>query len=245
MIIGAMIVLMIWLWATVPHIPKAEFGRRTAEEYGCFGCHGPGGIQGVPNPGRADLTVPSFTGDLMMFASSREDIHSWIENGFTPGREKSASWHQERQKGALKMPAFGHKLSRKEINNLVAYVEAVNGWNRPQDSLALLGMNRADSLGCFGCHGPGGRLARQNPKSFKGYIASWSTEDFPELVENRGEFDEWVTNGAANRIVNNPLGRYFLKRATIKMPPFKDHLRPGDLDALWAYVQWLRSNPQN
>ncbi len=178
-----------------------------------------------------------------MFASSEDDIRSWIRDGHSEAKAKSESWQKEREKGALRMPAFGRKLSEKKINDLVAYVRAINNWDRPADSLANYGMSRADSLGCFGCHGPGGRLARPNPRSFKGYIASWTTKDFPELVENRGEFNEWVNDGAAKRISDNPLGRFFLRRATIKMPPYKNHLQPGDLDALWAYVQWLRSNP--
>jgi hypothetical protein len=29
------------------------------------------------------------------------------------------------------------------------------------------------------------------------------------------------------------------------MPAFKKHLEPGDVEALWAYVTWLRTQPQD
>jgi hypothetical protein len=37
-----------------------------------------------------------------------------------------------------------------------------------------------------------------------------------------------------------PPARFFLKRAVLKMPAYRDHLEPGDLDAMWAYTEWLR-----
>jgi mono/diheme cytochrome c family protein len=240
-VVAALVILIFWRGLTRAQLPAAERGRRIAEESGCFGCHGPGGTQGVSNPGRADKTVPSFTGDLIMYASSEDDIRAWIRDGATPSRAKSTTWRNEKAKGALKMPAFKNKLSDKEIDDLVAYIKAINGGDTPQDSLASAGLTRAGELGCFGCHGVGGRLARPNPGSFKGYIASWMTEDFTDLVKNRTEFDEWVTDGTSGRFAHNRLASFFESRSFIKMPPYKDHLKPGDLDALWAYVNWLRS----
>jgi mono/diheme cytochrome c family protein len=240
-IAGALVMLILWRGLTRAKLPPAERGRRIAEESGCFGCHGPGGTQGVSNPGRADKTVPSFTGDLMMYASSEDDIRAWIRDGVTPTRATSATWQAEKAKGALKMPAFKNKLSDKEIDDLVAYIKAINGWETPQDSLASAGLTRAGELGCFGCHGVGGRLARPNPRSFKGYIASWMTDDFADLVQNRKEFDEWVSDGISGRFARGRLASFFEGRSLIKMPPYKDHLKPGDLDGLWAYVQWLRA----
>ena len=39
--------------------------------------------------------------------------------------------------------------------------------------------------------------------------------------------------------------RLFLRRAPLHMPSFKKHLEPGDVEALWAYVTWLRSEPRD
>ncbi len=59
-------------------------------------------------------------------------------------------------------------------------------------------------------------------------------------MRDRAEFSEWVERGRSVRFEKNPLARHFLDRAAVKMPAFRRHLQPGDLDALWAYVTWLR-----
>jgi hypothetical protein len=45
----------------------------------------------------------------------------------------------------------------------------------------------------------------------------------------------------SKRFAGNAAAKMFLDRAVLHMPAFKTHLAPGDVDALWAYVQWLRS----
>jgi mono/diheme cytochrome c family protein len=232
-----------WLWITRPHIPPAERGRRLAEREGCFACHGPGGIRGTANPGRTDAVVPTFEGDLMMYADGPEQIREWIRDGVPQARAESRSWQEQRDRGALVMPAFGDRLSAREIDDLVAFVSAVHGMDTPDDSLARRGLERAQALGCTGCHGAGGRLARRNPGSLKGYVPSWDGADFPELVRDRAEFDEWVESGVCDRLDRNPLARFFFDRAVLAMPAYGDRLEPGDRDALWAYVGWLRSRP--
>lgn len=224
-----------------PHLPAAERGRRLAESMGCFGCHGPGGIRGAMNPGRTDKTVPNFEGDVMMFASDAREIHEWIHDGVTAKRQQSATFRAQREAGILKMPAFKDRISESRIDDLVAYVMAVSGTSAPEDSAAAHGLERADSLGCTGCHGAGGRLARRNPGSLKGYVPSWDGADFPDLVQSQAEFRDWVEDGVCDRLETNPVAQFFLKRAVLKMPAYEKHLQPGDVEALWAYVQWLRT----
>jgi mono/diheme cytochrome c family protein len=223
-----------------PRLPAAERGRRLAERTGCFGCHGPEGIRGAANPGRTDKTVPTYEGDVMMYAKSPGEIREWIRDGVTSKRAKSQTWRKERERGALRMPAFKDRLSERQIDELVAYVMAVSGTSEPEDSLAARGRERAGALGCVGCHGAGGRLARPNPRSLKGYVPAWDGADFPELVRGRDEFREWVEDGVSVRFKGNPVARFFLDRAVLKMPAYRHHLAPGDLEALWAYVEWLR-----
>ncbi|MBI5838198.1 MAG: c-type cytochrome [Candidatus Eisenbacteria bacterium] len=227
-----------------PRLPAAERGRRLAERTGCFACHGPEGSRGAANPGRTDRTVPTFGGDLMMYAESPADVREWILNGVTSRRARSRSWQAQRDRGALRMPAFKGRLSARELDDLVAFVLSVSGEPEPEDSSAALGLRRAQELGCVGCHGPGGRLARPNPGSLKGYVPSWDGSDFPELVAGRAEFDQWVREGVPDRFRDNALARWFLARAALKMPAYRHHLQAGDLDALWTYVQWLRSQPR-
>lgn len=225
-----------------PRLPAAERGRRLAERTGCFACHGAGGLKGASNPGRTDRTVPEFEDDVMMYAKNREEIRQWIHDGVTAQRAKSETWREQRKRGVLRMPAFGRRLSERQIGDLVAYVAAVAGMPEPDDSLAARGLERAQALGCVGCHGAGGRLAGPNPGSLKGYVPSWDGADFAELVHSRAEFGEWVERGVSPRFEGNPLARYFLRRAVLHMPAYRGRLSPGDLDALWAYVQWLRTS---
>jgi mono/diheme cytochrome c family protein len=224
-----------------PQLSAAEKGRRLAAREGCFGCHGPEGTRGAGNPGRPYPQVPDFEGDQMMYSKTTEDVRAWIRDGKTAAKAGSETWKKERAAGALVMPAFKNRLSPRQIDDLVAFVVAVGGRNVPEDSLAQHGRERARKLGCVGCHGPEGRFARPNPGSFKGYIPSWDGKDFPDLVRNRAEFEEWTRKGISTRFDRNVFAKFFLRRATVKMPAFDRFLEPGDVDALWAYIGWVRS----
>jgi mono/diheme cytochrome c family protein len=224
-----------------PPLTAAERGRRLAERTGCFACHGPEGRAGVANPGRTDKTVPDFTDDVMMFAKDDEAVGEWIRDGVTAAKAKSATWHDQRAKGTLRMPAFRRRLSPRQIADLVAFVDASAGRPEPPDSLAKAGLRRAQALGCIGCHGVGGRLERPNPGSFRGYVPAWDGRDFADLVRSRAEFGEWVERGLSQRFERNALALFFIKRASLKMPAYQRHLEPGDEDVLWAYIRWLRS----
>ena len=220
--------------------------RRLAERTGCFACHGPEGTHGAGNPGRPDGPVPTFGDELMMFASNDAEIREWIADGVPAARAKSTTWQQRSAQGTLRMPAFKDRLTAREIDDLVEFVRAVNGTPAPADSLALAGRDAGERLGCFGCHGAGGRLARPNPGSLKGYVPPWNGADFAELVKDRAEFGEWVEDGRGKRFADDRLARFLLDRAVLRMPAFAGHLQPGDAEALWAYVTWLReATPAN
>jgi mono/diheme cytochrome c family protein len=223
------------------NLPPAERGRRLAERTGCFGCHGPGGTHGANNPGRLDKTVPNFQDDVMMYAKTPEEIREWIHNGVTHKKAASVTWRADRERGVLKMPAFRRRLGERDIDDLVAFVMASAGMPEPDDSLAARGLERAEQLGCVSCHGPGGRLARSNPGSLKGYVPSWDSADFPELVRDSTEFRQWIGRGVSRRLERNRLAEFFLRRAVLKMPAYEKHLEPSDVTALWAYVIWLRA----
>jgi mono/diheme cytochrome c family protein len=230
-----------WTFVTRSQLPPAERGRRLAEEHGCFACHGPAGTKGAANPGRREKTVPTFAGDLMMYAHDASDVRAWILDGVTPRKSESRTWRAQRDSGAVRMPAYRGALTDRQVDDLVAYVLLVSKSPEPVDSLALAGRARAGELGCTGCHGAGGRLALRNPGSLKGYVPSWDGRDFPELVRDEREFREWVEKGISRRFDANPLARFFLERARLEMPAYERHLRDGDLEALWAYVSWLRT----
>jgi mono/diheme cytochrome c family protein len=200
-------------------------------------------MRGTANPGRTDRTVPNFRDDVMMFAEDPQDVREWIRDGVSSKKRESKTWQQQKALGTIRMPAFGRRLSRGQIDDLVEFVLVSSGSVAPEDSLARAGLERTRALGCDGCHGPGGRYARPNPGSVRGYVPSWDGSDFPDLVRGRAEFEEWVNHGVTRRFASNPVAMWFLRRAPVHMPKFENHLQPGDMDALWAYVTWLRTAP--
>lgn len=222
-------------------LTSVERGRRLAETQGCFACHGPEGTRGAGNPGRSDRTVPTY-GSLMMYATNREEVRQWIADGVSRTRAQSETWRKERARGVLQMPAYGDRLTKRQIDDLVAFVLAAAGEPAPEDSLARAGLARAEALGCTGCHGDGGRYSRRNPGSLKGYVPSWDGDDWPELVRDEAEFREWVERGISTRLEQNAIARFFLDRAALRMPAYRARLEPGDLAALWAYIAWLRTS---
>ena len=231
-----------WLWLTRPALPAAERGRRLAELHGCFSCHGPAGRKGTPDPGRREGSAPTFAGDLMMYAENAAEVREWILDGSTAGKRASETWRTRRDAAVLKMPAYRGALTPREVSDLTAYVMMVSDSPEPADSVARAGRDRARALGCDGCHGQGGRLAQRNPGSLKGYVPSWEGPDFAELVRDEAEFREWVNDGVSARFRDNPAASFFLKRARLQMPAYEKHLAEGDLESLWAYVRWLRSD---
>ena len=235
-------------WAAIarPRRPAAERGRRLAERSGCFACHGPGGIRGVPNRGRSDRTVPGFEGDVMMYAHDAEDVREWIRDGVPKRKAGSTTWQEQRRRGVVAMPAFGRRFSARQLDDLVAYVDAMAGEPAPEDSdtTVAAGLAKAEALACTGCHGAGGRLALRNPGSLKGYVPSWDGADFAELVRDRAEFGQWVEHGVSDRFRANAAARFFLRRAALHMPGYAAKgITHAEVDTLWAYVSWLRRTP--
>ena len=227
------------LTVRAPHVGAVERGRRLAQEHGCFGCHGPGGVTGLPDPGNG-ITVPAFSNeDVKAYAKSVGEIREWIADG-GPRRIREQEGEGEAD-AFLVMPAFGDRLTPREIDDLVAYVAAASNYEDPPAGPARNGREVAERMGCFACHGPQGRGALANPGSFKGYVAPWDGKDFPELVEDDAELKAWILDGMPDRLRENTLARHFLDHQVVKMPGYRGRMADEDLAAVMAYIHWLRS----
>lgn len=100
-----------------------EAGRPLFGVY-CAACHGPEGLQGIPNPGSTDGSVPVLNpidpeiagSDPKVFA---ENLDAIIEHGSLPPGSGPL----------LLMPAFGDSqmLATQQIADLIAYVMDLNG----------------------------------------------------------------------------------------------------------------------
>lgn len=213
-------------------------GRRVAEAMGCFGCHGSEGGRPIPNPGARGGEVPSWSGGTWrMYSKSEADLRAWVLDGHPAGRERDPD-------ALIQMPAYRRLVSGRDLEDLVAYLLAVQQFGDPPDDKVGAGLEAATKYGCFGCHGSEGRGLIENPRSFRGFVPPWDGPDYPELVRDRAEFEEWVRDGVTERFRRNPGAQAFLTRQAVAMPAFGNRVSPEELDALFAYVAWVRAHPR-
>jgi len=230
-------------WRT-KNLGAVQRGWAVAHGSGCFTCHGDGGHRGMPDPGHGLEDVPPFSGGLItMYASNQAEIREWIVDGMPKRVRNDPAQMKLREKAVILMPAWGGIIKGRDLDDLVAYVKAVSDLETPKDEQAEEGRQVAIKFGCFNCHGPQGRGAMPNVRAFKGYIPSWDGPDFPELVKNDQELRDWILDGGTSRLMNNRLARWFLERQPIKMPAYRDHVTPAEVDRLVDYVHWLRQHP--
>lgn len=255
-IVVAAVVLGALYYMRRPQPTPAMRGYALAGELGCFACHGPGGTGGVPNPLSDDKLIPAWDGGTaMMYVQSEDEIREWILFGH-PKRLEEEEHEEHAHHGdsletdqltpptlPVEMPAFEGLISERELEDLVAYFKSVAVFH-PLPPGAARGYQVAKEAGCFGCHGPGGRVGMKNPGSFKGYIPPWNGPDFGELVRNDDELRAWIRDGTIERFQEHPLARVFLERQVIRMPAYRDVLNDRDVEAIVTYINWIRQPPK-
>ena len=244
-LLGETVLLVRWAWLAYwsrAGVTVETRGYRLALRFGCFTCHGPGAAAGMTSP--VGEVPPWDGGTWMMYARTEEEIRNWIRYGARRGPEgESGDEALQRRRlnpDKLFMPAYGDRLTKRQVEELTAFYKAVAWFRRPDDPEVDRGREIAADRGCFHCHGPEGRLNFNNPGSFKGYIPAWYGPDFRELVRNDEELREWILDGVSHRIAANPAARFFLKRQKIRMPRYRGKLTDGELQALIAYIHWLQ-----
>lgn len=222
-----------------PESTAALRGKAIATELGCFGCHGYDGRGGILDPGARSGSVPGWDGPTVStFARDEQEVREWILDG-APRRVETDAITGGRAP-LVRMPAYRGKITEQELADLLAYFRAGSAFGVDMPEPAYEGWKVAGHLGCFGCHGPSGIGGCPNPGSFKGRIPSWDGAEFLELVRDDGELREWVLEGHARRLWDNPVARHFLERQTIEMPAYRQYVSDDEVIKISAYIRWLR-----
>jgi mono/diheme cytochrome c family protein len=217
------------LWWRSAHAGPVQRGANLARSEGCLSCHA--------GPGESPA-LPSRFDDLDDV--ERQTLREWILDGMPRRVRQDAELREALEAAAIRMPAWRGRLSESQVHDLIAYLRAVATADLPEDPSIRTGYAVAERLGCFRCHGPGGRGASANPGSLKGYIPPWDGRDFAELVANEAELREWILAGRPQRLQTNPVARFFLDRQVIQMPAFRGEITDEELRALETYIGWLR-----
>jgi mono/diheme cytochrome c family protein len=185
-------------------------------------------------------SAPSFAPDVVPdYVKALPEIQEWILDG-EPARLKE---EEDEEETLLRMPSFRGILTEGEVSDLSAWIAAVADLSPPPEGPARAGRDAAGRLGCFGCHGPQGRGDTPNPRSLKGYIPAWDGADFPDLARDDSEIRDWIRDGGPARLRNHPVARFFMGRQAIRMPAFGAAAPDADVEAITAYIHWLRNPP--
>lgn len=228
--VGALAAVATIFWWRSANRGPVQRGADLALAQGCLNCHG--------GPGASPLLPRRFE---ELDDVDPVTLREWILDGMPLRVRQNPELKAGLDAAAIRMPAWRGRLSDAQVDDLAAYVRALAAAEVPEDPVALNGHAVAERLGCFRCHGPGGRGAGSNPGSLKGYIPPWDGADFAELVMNKSELREWILVGRPQRLQANPVGRFFLDRSAIRMPAFRGHITNEELLAVEAYIGWLRT----
>jgi mono/diheme cytochrome c family protein len=227
-----------WWWRESNPIRR---GADLAARVGCVSCHGPAGTRGLPDPSLGQ-DVPAWDGGVaMMYDNGPGEVREFILDGTSRRRAASESARRDRDRAAIRMPAFRDVLGAREVDDLVAYFMAASRSESLPDARLERGRDLVVKMRCESCHGIDGSGGVLNPRSFKGYIPGWLGADFDDLVRSDDELKAWIFDGHIERLEENPLARWFLHRQRLQMPSYKAALGPEDEEALVAYIRHLRA----
>ena len=99
-------------------------GWKVADRLGCFGCHGPSGTGGYPNPGSFKGHIPAWEGDeFPELVKDDAELAEWILNGHPRRLWENPLARHFLEGQVIQMPAYRAHLSADEQARLVAYFQ--------------------------------------------------------------------------------------------------------------------------
>lgn len=95
----------------------------------------------------------------------------------------------------------------------------------------------AQELGCFNCHGPGGRGGVANPGSKGGEVPSFHEGTLMMYAHDDQDLREYILDGAPAKKLARPAYRAEMEAQAIRMPAYRRVVSDRQVDALVAYLR--------
>lgn len=107
---------------------KAKIGFEIAKKNGCFGCHGPYGMGGMPNPKSLKGYIPGWDGpDFAKLVKNDDELKEWITNGIIERLKKNKFAKRFIEQQIVKMPAYKDVLTDEEVEEIIYYIKWLRG----------------------------------------------------------------------------------------------------------------------
>lgn len=95
----------------------------------------------------------------------------------------------------------------------------------------------AEELGCFNCHGPGGRGGVPNPGSKGGEVPSFHEGTLMMYVHGDQDLREYILDGAPAKKLARPAYQAEMAAQAIRMPAYRGWVSDRQVAALVAYLR--------
>ena len=106
-----------------------------------------------------------------------------------------------------------------------------------EETPAARGQRLAAELGCFACHGPGGRGGMPNPGSEEKEVPAFTEQTQMMYVTSTDDLREYILDGAPKRRREDPDYVARMEGAALRMPAYRAFLSSRQVDDLVAYLR--------
>lgn len=106
----------------------------------------------------------------------------------------------------------------------------------PKLPAAERGRRLAQSLGCFGCHGPDGTRGSPNHGRLDKTVPTFGS-DVMMYAKSDQDIREWITNGGTRKRWKSQTWLDQRDKGALRMPGYRDRVSPRQIDELVAFVR--------